>query len=73
MWGETAIAHSELPDRSEGVLASCMLDDDDGNDCTADCGGVWGGAAENDGYNTLVLKAALDWRQAAMLRTWVAI
>ncbi|MEM7424743.1 MAG: NAD-glutamate dehydrogenase [Pseudomonadota bacterium] len=30
---------------------------------------VWSGAAENDGYNTLVLKAGLSWRQAALLRT----
>lgn len=30
---------------------------------------VWNGDAENDGYNTLVLKTGLSWRQAALLRT----
>ena len=29
---------------------------------------VWRGAAENDGFNRLVLGAKLDWRQVAMLR-----
>ncbi len=30
---------------------------------------VWHGAAENDGYNTLVLKERIGWRDVAMLRT----
>ncbi len=29
---------------------------------------VWDGLAENDGYNALVLKAGLSWREAALLR-----
>jgi glutamate dehydrogenase len=29
---------------------------------------VWRGDAENDGYNRLVLKARLDWREVAVLR-----
>ncbi|MGE0210424.1 MAG: NAD-glutamate dehydrogenase [Parvibaculaceae bacterium] len=29
---------------------------------------VWSGAAENDGFNGLVLKAGLPWREAALLR-----
>ena len=30
---------------------------------------VWSGQAENDGYNNLVLKAGLSWRETALLRT----
>ena len=29
---------------------------------------TWNGRVENDGFNRLILKAGLDWRQAAMLR-----
>lgn len=29
---------------------------------------VWRGAAENDGFNRLILAAGLDWRQVSMLR-----
>ena len=29
---------------------------------------TWTGAVENDGFNRLILKAGLDWRQAALLR-----
>ncbi|MFE4373538.1 NAD-glutamate dehydrogenase [Streptomyces sp. NPDC056835] len=31
---------------------------------------VWTGAAENDGFNSLVLRAGLDWRQAMVLRAY---
>ncbi|MFD8970455.1 NAD-glutamate dehydrogenase [Streptomyces sp. NPDC059568] len=31
---------------------------------------VWTGAAENDGFNSLVLSAGLDWRQAMVLRAY---
>ncbi|MFJ1645961.1 NAD-glutamate dehydrogenase [Streptomyces sp. NPDC088258] len=31
---------------------------------------VWTGAAENDGFNSLVLGAGLDWRQAMVLRAY---
>lgn len=31
---------------------------------------VWFGAAENDGFNQLVLAAGLDWREVAILRTY---
>ncbi len=31
---------------------------------------IWRGAAENDGFNQLVLAAGLDWQQVAMLRTY---
>ncbi|MEU5402060.1 NAD-glutamate dehydrogenase [Streptomyces sp. NPDC005963] len=31
---------------------------------------VWTGEAENDGFNSLVLGAALNWRQAMVLRTY---
>lgn len=31
---------------------------------------VWFGAAENDGFNQLVLSAGLDWRQVSVLRTY---
>jgi glutamate dehydrogenase len=31
---------------------------------------IWFGAAENDGFNQLVLAAGLDWRQVAVLRTY---
>ncbi|WP_299528063.1 NAD-glutamate dehydrogenase [uncultured Streptomyces sp.] len=31
---------------------------------------VWTGAAENDGFNALVLSAGLDWRQAMVLRAY---
>ncbi|MFF2013421.1 NAD-glutamate dehydrogenase [Streptomyces sp. NPDC058195] len=31
---------------------------------------VWTGAAENDGFNTLVLGAGLTWRQAVVLRAY---
>jgi glutamate dehydrogenase len=31
---------------------------------------VWTGAAENDGFNALVLRAGLDWRQAMVLRAY---
>ncbi len=31
---------------------------------------VWRGDAENDGFNRLVLAAALDWRQVSMLRAY---
>jgi len=31
---------------------------------------VWRGEAENDGFNRLVLKAGLDWRQVAVLRAY---
>ncbi len=31
---------------------------------------VWHGDAENDGFNRLVLGAALDWRQVSMLRAY---
>lgn len=31
---------------------------------------TWQGEAENDGFNRLVLAAALDWRQVAMLRSY---
>ena len=29
---------------------------------------IWAGRVENDGFNRLILKAGLDWRQAALLR-----
>ncbi len=29
---------------------------------------IWRGEAENDGFNRLILRAGLDWRQVAMLR-----
>jgi len=29
---------------------------------------IWAGDAENDGFNTLILLAGLDWREVAMLR-----
>jgi glutamate dehydrogenase len=29
---------------------------------------IWIGRVENDGFNRLILKARLDWRQAALLR-----
>jgi glutamate dehydrogenase len=31
---------------------------------------VWAGAAENDGYNGLVLRAGLNWREIAVLRAY---
>ncbi|MGW3014306.1 NAD-glutamate dehydrogenase [Streptomyces sp. NPDC001219] len=31
---------------------------------------VWTGAAESDGFNTLVLRAGLNWRQAMVLRAY---
>ncbi|MFJ2741526.1 NAD-glutamate dehydrogenase [Streptomyces sp. NPDC087440] len=31
---------------------------------------VWTGAAENDGFNSLVLRAGLTWRQAVVLRAY---
>ncbi|MCP3822158.1 NAD-glutamate dehydrogenase [Streptomyces sp. A3M-1-3] len=31
---------------------------------------VWTGAAENDNFNSLVLRAGLDWRQAVVLRAY---
>ncbi|MFD6416489.1 NAD-glutamate dehydrogenase [Streptomyces sp. NPDC060194] len=31
---------------------------------------VWTGQAENDGFNALVLRAGLDWRQAMVLRAY---
>jgi glutamate dehydrogenase len=31
---------------------------------------IWSGDAENDGFNRLVLGAALDWRQVAVLRAY---
>ncbi len=31
---------------------------------------VWRGEAENDGFNQLVLRAGLDWRQVTVLRTY---
>ncbi|MFJ6700811.1 NAD-glutamate dehydrogenase [Streptomyces sp. NPDC091272] len=31
---------------------------------------VWTGAAENDGFNSLVLRAGLSWRQAVVLRAY---
>ncbi|MFC0450158.1 NAD-glutamate dehydrogenase [Rhodococcus jostii] len=31
---------------------------------------MWDGSAEIDGFNALVLRAGLDWRQAAMLRAY---
>ncbi|MDX3849046.1 NAD-glutamate dehydrogenase [Streptomyces sp. AK02-01A] len=31
---------------------------------------VWTGAAENDGFNSLVLRAGLNWRQAMVLRAY---
>ncbi|MFE7752223.1 NAD-glutamate dehydrogenase [Streptomyces sp. NPDC057428] len=31
---------------------------------------IWTGQAENDGFNTLVLGAGLDWRQAMVLRAY---
>ena len=31
---------------------------------------VWGSAAENDGFNSLVLQAGLTWRQCAVLRAY---
>ena len=31
---------------------------------------VWSGEADNDGFNRLVLAADLDWREAAVLRTY---
>ncbi|KIF74677.1 NAD-glutamate dehydrogenase [Streptomyces sp. 150FB] len=31
---------------------------------------VWTGAAENDGFNSLVLRAGLSWRQAMVLRAY---
>ncbi|MDQ1665789.1 MAG: glutamate dehydrogenase [Actinomycetota bacterium] len=31
---------------------------------------VWRGAAESDGFNALVLRAGLDWRQAMVLRAY---
>ncbi len=31
---------------------------------------VWAGAAENDGFNSLVLRAGLTWRQAVVLRAY---
>ncbi|KCZ56424.1 hypothetical protein HY29_09020 [Hyphomonas beringensis] len=30
---------------------------------------VWGGRAENDGFNRLVLSAGMNWREAALIRT----
>ncbi len=33
---------------------------------------VWSGQAENDGFNALVFKAGLDWREAALCRTLCA-
>ncbi|WP_128290568.1 NAD-glutamate dehydrogenase [Afifella aestuarii] len=30
---------------------------------------VWGGRADNDGFNALVLSAGITWREAALLRT----
>ncbi|HEY9437522.1 MAG TPA: NAD-glutamate dehydrogenase, partial [Streptomyces sp.] len=33
-------------------------------------GAVWTGAAENDNFNSLVLRAGLDWRQAMVLRAY---
>ncbi len=31
---------------------------------------IWSGAAQNDGFNGLILNAGLDWRQAALLRAY---
>ncbi len=31
---------------------------------------VWSGQADNDGFNALVLRAGLNWRQAALLRAY---
>jgi len=31
---------------------------------------IWGGEAESDGFNSLVLLAGLDWREAAVLRAY---
>ena len=38
---------------------------------TAAFAAVWSGLAENDGFNTLVLGANLNWRQASILRAYV--
>ncbi|MGF7233620.1 MAG: NAD-glutamate dehydrogenase, partial [Frankia sp.] len=34
------------------------------------CGAVWSGAAESDGFNALVLRGGLDWRQVMVLRAY---
>ncbi|HVF35531.1 MAG TPA: NAD-glutamate dehydrogenase domain-containing protein, partial [Candidatus Saccharimonadia bacterium] len=31
---------------------------------------IWRGEAENDGFNRLILRASLDWRQVSMLRAY---
>ncbi|MFD9664513.1 NAD-glutamate dehydrogenase [Rhodococcus sp. NPDC059968] len=47
---------------------------DDADDLTsrfsAAFAAMWDGCAEIDGFNALVLRAGLDWRQAAMLRAY---
>jgi glutamate dehydrogenase len=42
----------------------------DGPRLTATFARVWTGAADNDGFNRLVLAADLDWREAMVLRTY---
>ena len=38
---------------------------------TAAFAAVWSGTAENDGFNALVLRSGLGWRQASILRAYV--
>ncbi|MCP5083797.1 MAG: NAD-glutamate dehydrogenase [Alphaproteobacteria bacterium] len=60
------------------VLHDIALQTADGNALDLDARGtlleeafqaVWTGQAENDGYNNLILKAGLTWRETALLRT----
>ncbi|HXK53283.1 MAG TPA: NAD-glutamate dehydrogenase, partial [Hyphomicrobiales bacterium] len=73
-------SYSVLPEGSESIWMHDMtLETDDGapvdladlrsrlDECFT---AVWGGQAENDGYNALVLRAGIQWRDIAILRAY---
>ncbi|MGS2588290.1 NAD-glutamate dehydrogenase [Streptomyces hebeiensis] len=53
-----------------GSSAGDYLTDDDRERFQDAFAAVWTGAAENDGFNSLVLRAGLTWRQAMVLRAY---
>ena len=59
-----------MPAGAGGGAGGDYLTEDDRERFQDAFAAVWTGAAENDGFNSLVLRAGLDWRQAMVLRAY---